>query len=269
MADDLDAFFSEIAEAETAVAANKTDEGNEVAQQDVGNVSAVAAPAIVAAAAPSQPAFKRARLGDGNDDALKSEEQILREELALLKPVVLANATASSSSLSAAATESSDATAAVSSEPSIYGPTIGPTPNFDNILSTSSVVNSNSKPNPYQPTEASYGAAGSSSSSSSSSSSTSASGLAGGLASSTTTTVTIKRSDKKFVRSGAGVVYVDNTLQEWPDNDYRLFVGDLGKETTDAMLTREFSEYKSFAKARVVRDKSGRTKGTFLLCWIK
>ena len=48
---------------------------------------------------------------------------------------------------------------------------------------------------------------------------------------------------------------IDETLQEWPENDYRLFVGDLGKETTDAMLIKEFSCYKSFAKVFVIYYK--------------
>ena len=65
------------------------------------------------------------------------------------------------------------------------------------------------------------------------------------------------------MRTAAGVTYVDKTLQEWPENDFRLFVGDLGKETTDSMLQKEFTVYKSFAKAKVIRDNAGRTKGTF------
>ncbi len=36
--------------------------------------------------------------------------------------------------------------------------------------------------------------------------------------------------NKKFVRTGAGETWVDPTLNEWPENDYRLFVGDLGNE---------------------------------------
>lgn len=38
-------------------------------------------------------------------------------------------------------------------------------------------------------------------------------------------------------------------------DDYRLFVGDLGKDCTDANLTHAFAKYPSFLKARCVRDK--------------
>jgi RNA recognition motif-containing protein len=41
-------------------------------------------------------------------------------------------------------------------------------------------------------------------------------------------------------------------LNEWPENDYRIFVGDLGNEVTTDNLAREFQCYPSFAKAKVV-----------------
>jgi hypothetical protein len=59
--------------------------------------------------------------------------------------------------------------------------------------------------------------------------------------------------NKKYVRTGGGEVWVDPTLNEWPENDFRLFVGDLGNEVTTDALARQFQEYKSFAKAKVVR----------------
>ena len=246
MADDLDAFFSEIAEAETAVAA-----AVDASKEDEGHVPVTSAPAIVAAAAPSQqPALKRARV-DKSDDNLKSEEQILREEIAKLKPVILGNVNAALSSLGEGAPHDAPAP----EKPSIYGPASGSSSSLTDTLPVATVNTSD----PYQPTETSYSGPGDSSSSSSSS------GLAGGLASSITTTATFQKSDKRFVRRAAGVTYVDKTLQEWPENDYRLFVGDLGKETTEGMLQREFSVYKSFAKAKIVRDPSGRTKGIYLL----
>jgi hypothetical protein len=57
--------------------------------------------------------------------------------------------------------------------------------------------------------------------------------------------------DKKFVRKAADEIWVDDTLKEWPDNDYRIFVGDLAKEVTTEMMTKTFQHYKSFAKAKV------------------
>lgn len=45
-------------------------------------------------------------------------------------------------------------------------------------------------------------------------------------------------------------------------DDFRIFCGDLGNEVTDEVLTRAFSKFPSFVKAKVVRDKrSNKTKG--------
>ncbi|CAA3027113.1 RNA-binding 42-like [Olea europaea subsp. europaea] len=51
-------------------------------------------------------------------------------------------------------------------------------------------------------------------------------------------------------------------LAEWPENDYRLFCGDLGNEVNDDVLSKAFARFPSFNMARVVRDKwTGKTKG--------
>lgn len=45
-------------------------------------------------------------------------------------------------------------------------------------------------------------------------------------------------------------------------DDFRLFAGDLGNEVTDELLTKTFSKYPSFLKAKVVRDKrTQKSKG--------
>jgi len=41
----------------------------------------------------------------------------------------------------------------------------------------------------------------------------------------------------KYVRTSGGVIWRDRTLEEWPTNDCRLFVGDLGQHVTDQALT--------------------------------
>jgi len=61
--------------------------------------------------------------------------------------------------------------------------------------------------------------------------------------------------NKKIVRTGGGEKWVDDTLLEWPDNDYRIFVGDIGKEVTTEMLGKMFQQYKSYAMSKVVRSK--------------
>jgi hypothetical protein len=60
---------------------------------------------------------------------------------------------------------------------------------------------------------------------------------------------------KKFIRAAAGEVWEDKTLGDWPEHDFRLFVGNLGKEVTDKILMRAFDKYPSFAMARIVVNK--------------
>ena len=64
--------------------------------------------------------------------------------------------------------------------------------------------------------------------------------------------------EKKRFRAAGGKVWVDNSLDEWPEDDFRIFVGDLGNEVTDGILASTFDRYKTFAKAKVVRDGHNR-----------
>ncbi|KAJ6434214.1 hypothetical protein OIU84_017837 [Salix udensis] len=48
-----------------------------------------------------------------------------------------------------------------------------------------------------------------------------------------------------------GQTWEDPTLAEWPENDYRLFCGDLGNEVNDDVLSKAFSRFPSFNLARV------------------
>ncbi|CAO2837005.1 unnamed protein product [Amaranthus hypochondriacus] len=67
---------------------------------------------------------------------------------------------------------------------------------------------------------------------------------------------------KAIPRKAAGQTWEDPTLAEWPENDYRVFCGDLGNEVNDDVLTKAFSRFPSFNMAKVVRDKrTGKTKG--------
>ncbi|ORZ09671.1 hypothetical protein BCR41DRAFT_309370 [Lobosporangium transversale] len=64
------------------------------------------------------------------------------------------------------------------------------------------------------------------------------------------------------IRKAAGQIWQDASLLEFDENDFRLFAGDLGNEVTDELLTKTFSKYPSFLKAKVVRDKrTQKTKG--------
>ena len=53
----------------------------------------------------------------------------------------------------------------------------------------------------------------------------------------------------------AGVTWEDKSLGAWPENDYRLFVGNLDPKAENGMLEAAFAKYPSFAKSRVVKDK--------------
>ncbi|KAK4797846.1 hypothetical protein SAY86_030172 [Trapa natans] len=63
-------------------------------------------------------------------------------------------------------------------------------------------------------------------------------------------------------QKAAGQSWEDPTLADWPENDHRLFCGDLGNEVNDDVLSKAFSRFPTFNMARVVRDKrTGKTKG--------
>nr|XP_023911149.1 RNA-binding protein 42 [Quercus suber] len=67
---------------------------------------------------------------------------------------------------------------------------------------------------------------------------------------------------KAVPRKAAGQAWEDPTLADWPENDYRLFCGDLGNEVNDDVLSKAFSRFPTFNMAKVVRDKrTGKTKG--------
>ncbi|XP_066327950.1 uncharacterized protein [Miscanthus floridulus] len=72
----------------------------------------------------------------------------------------------------------------------------------------------------------------------------------------------VEATKKAVPRKAAGQSWEDPTLADWPENDFRLFCGDLGNEVNDDVLAKAFSKYPSFNMARVMRDKwTGKTKG--------
>eukprot|EP00298_Acanthocystis_sp_HF-20_P005053 c15334_g1_i1.p1 GENE.c15334_g1_i1~~c15334_g1_i1.p1 ORF type:complete len:190 (+),score=72.18 c15334_g1_i1:307-876(+) len=71
-----------------------------------------------------------------------------------------------------------------------------------------------------------------------------------------------RKKNDPTIRTAAGEIWEDESLAEWPQNDHRIFVGDLGNECNDDHLIKAFSKYPSFAKAKVVRDhKTLKSKG--------
>ena len=58
-----------------------------------------------------------------------------------------------------------------------------------------------------------------------------------------------------------GLRWKDTTLLDWPENDYRLFVGNLGREVSDESLRNVFGKYASFQKAKVIKNvHTGKSK---------
>jgi len=64
------------------------------------------------------------------------------------------------------------------------------------------------------------------------------------------------------LRTAAGKIWEDESIAEWPENDHRVFCGDLGNEVNDNTLAKLFAKFSSFQKAKVIRDKkTQKTKG--------
>lgn len=71
-----------------------------------------------------------------------------------------------------------------------------------------------------------------------------------------------RKKDRKTVRIAGGTIWEDHSLADWPDDDFRIFCGDLGNDVNDEVLTRTFNKYPSFQRAKVIRDKrTGKSKG--------
>mmetsp|Transcript_5927 Transcript_5927/g.8381 ORF Transcript_5927/g.8381 Transcript_5927/m.8381 type:complete len:290 (+) Transcript_5927:157-1026(+) len=67
---------------------------------------------------------------------------------------------------------------------------------------------------------------------------------------------------KPHKRSAAGKTWVDPTLDQWPENDFRIFVGNIPKDVADNQLHDHFSsKYNSAVMAKIVRDAKGSSKG--------
>jgi hypothetical protein len=64
----------------------------------------------------------------------------------------------------------------------------------------------------------------------------------------------------KVLRKDGNKVWNDPSLAEWPEGDYRIHVRNLPADATDRDLTEAFSHYKSFARAKVIFDSSGRNR---------
>jgi RNA recognition motif-containing protein len=66
---------------------------------------------------------------------------------------------------------------------------------------------------------------------------------------------------KPHIRAAAGKVWKDTSLSDWPENDYRLFVGNLSKDVTDPQLYEHFAQFPSLQMVKVIRDPKGTSKG--------
>jgi hypothetical protein len=84
-----------------------------------------------------------------------------------------------------------------------------------------------------------------------------------------------EKKKKGQLREAAGQRWRDPTLDEWPKNDFRIFVGDLGNDVNDDVLAKAFQKYPSFAKAKVTlilrwtgQDAVGQSKVWLCREWV-
>jgi RNA recognition motif-containing protein len=70
----------------------------------------------------------------------------------------------------------------------------------------------------------------------------------------------LPRQSNAVIRVSGEKVWSDPSLAEWPENDYRIHVQGLPADAMDRDLANAFRQYRSFAKAKVVSDSSGRSK---------
>mmetsp|Transcript_4003 Transcript_4003/g.10926 ORF Transcript_4003/g.10926 Transcript_4003/m.10926 type:complete len:305 (-) Transcript_4003:317-1231(-) len=68
------------------------------------------------------------------------------------------------------------------------------------------------------------------------------------------------KNHQPHVRTAGGKTWVDTSLDDWPDDDFRIFVGNLCNAVTDVSLYQHFSKYPSLQRAKVVRDTKQQQK---------
>ena len=62
-----------------------------------------------------------------------------------------------------------------------------------------------------------------------------------------------------YKRRENGETWEDATLTDWNESDFRLFVGNLGREVTTEILANQFRQrYPSYTMCRVVQNKLGK-----------
>lgn len=75
-------------------------------------------------------------------------------------------------------------------------------------------------------------------------------------------TAQVKGTTRAVFRKAGGEIWVDKSLAEWPENDFRIFVGNIGPDVSEQILNKAFEHYKSFQMCKVVIDKaSGKPRG--------
>lgn len=78
-----------------------------------------------------------------------------------------------------------------------------------------------------------------------------------------------KDADSVKYRKSGKFTWVDDSLQDWPEDDYRAYISNLSNEVNDSVLSNAFAKYKSLHKARVITHKiTGKSKGFGFLSFL-
>lgn len=66
----------------------------------------------------------------------------------------------------------------------------------------------------------------------------------------------------KVLRKAGGQEWMDNSLADWPENDFRIYCCNLGNEVSDDILSNAFKKFTSFQMCKVIKDKkTDKSKG--------
>eukprot|EP00792_Barthelona_sp_PAP020_P003929 TRINITY_DN1762_c0_g1_i1.p1 TRINITY_DN1762_c0_g1~~TRINITY_DN1762_c0_g1_i1.p1 ORF type:complete len:187 (-),score=56.56 TRINITY_DN1762_c0_g1_i1:155-688(-) len=79
-----------------------------------------------------------------------------------------------------------------------------------------------------------------------------------------TNPVIIKKMSKKAQYRHKGKEHwVDSSMLDWPSNDHRLFIGNLGNDVSEEYLKTLFSSFSSFQKTKLIHGKKGSRHGGY------